>query len=344
MTPAILATAGALLLAALPARAEPVERIVLQSSQARLEVTPALGGRALHFSAPGSPNLIRVGDAVVEQPSPMVSAFADDIGHLGHDVWLGPQSGWWTDQEVNPARRAAAAVWPPDPFLAFAGTTVLEHTPERVVLEGIDSPVTGVRLRKTFALDPQDPATVHVEVHARNVRDRPVSRDLWFNTRASAAMRIYVPVAAARDVRVETTEGMASPQWRLEDGLFSFVDTPLPEAHDVRRGKAFLQPSDGWMAGFAHDQVFVIRFTREPEATIHPEHGQVELYLDHGTDRSQGLLELEVHAPYRTLAPGETMQAREAWTVLRYDGVDRPDAHAAFLCAQLALCATAPID
>lgn len=323
------------------ADAADVERIRLQSRDAVLEVTPALGGRVLAFGLVGHPSLIKIGDPVASQPDPEVSATADDIGYLGHDVWLGPQSGWWSDQQVNAARRDARAVWPPDPYLAFAQTRVVARAPGRLVLEGIDSPVTGVRLLKSFAFDPADPATLEVTALARNIRDRPVSRDLWFNTRTSAATRVYVPVAGAGDVRIQGADGMA-PAWRIDAGVFSFQ--PPQALAAIRRGKALLQPSAGWMAGFAQGQAFIIRFDHQPRSAIHAEQGQVELYLDHGADVAAGLLEMEVHAPYRTLAPGQAMQARERWTVLRYDGADTPQAHVAFLCARLALCAVAVAD
>jgi len=95
------------------------------------------------------------------------------------------------------------------------------------------------------------------------------------------------------------------------------------------------------MAGFAQRQAFVIRFEHQPRAAIHPEHGQVELYLDHARDVQAGLLEMEVHAPFRTLAPGDAMQASERWTVLAYDGPETQAAHLAFLCERLDLCAAA---
>ena len=319
-------------------QAAEVERIRVQSTDVVLEVTPALGGRVLHVGRIGHPNLIRVGEPVASQPMPAVSADADDIGYLGHDVWLGPQSGWWSDQQVNPSRRAAKAVWPPDPYLAFAQTQVVARSPERLVLEGIDSPVTGVRLLKSFAFDPADPSTLVVTATARNIRDRPVARDVWFNTRTSAATRVYVPVADARDVRVEGEDGVV-PAWRIERGVFSFQ--PATPAMTLRRGKVFLQPSAGWMAGFAQGQVLVIRFEHQPRAAIHPEHGQVELYLDHARDVQAGLLEMEVHAPFRTLAGGEAMQARERWTVLSYDGPETQEAQMAFLCERLELCVAA---
>ncbi len=326
-----ITSALALLLAG-PALAESPERLRLQSAEVELEATSALGGRVLHFSAKGLPNLIKVGDAVAAHPSPEVSPEADDIGYLGHDVWLGPQSGWWSDQSVNPARRAENAPWPPDPYLAFAATAVAEHSPQRLVLDGIDSPVTGVRLRKTFALDPRDPASIEVRVSALNVRDRPVSRDLWFNTRASAAMSVFVPVASARDARMEAGSGMDAPVWQVEDGMFSLLPVAVTDERPQRRGKVFLQPSAGWMAGFADGQAFIIRFEQHPRESIHPEHGQVELYLDHGEDIAAGLLELEVHAPFRALAAGEAMEAVEHWTALPYDGPDEPASQLAFLC------------
>jgi hypothetical protein len=334
----LMAATGAQVLVA---DAAEVERIQLRSRDAVLEVTPALGGRVLAFGLAGHPNLIKIGDPVVSQPEPEVSATADDIGYLGHDVWLGPQSGWWSDQHVNPARRAARAVWPPDPYLAFAQTRVVALSPDRLVLEGADSPVTGVRLLKSFAFDPADPSTLDVSALARNTRERPVSRDLWFNTRTSAATRVYVPVADAADVRIEAAKAMA-PAWRIDAGVFSFL--PPPTEGTLRRGKVLLQPSAGWMAGFAHGQAFVIRFDHQPRSAIHPQQGQVELYLDHGEDIAAGLLEMEVHAPYRTLAPGAAMQARERWTVLRYDGADTPQAHLAFLCSRMQLCATSTAE
>jgi hypothetical protein len=329
---ALAATLSCLLAACATATSGGVERIRLQTPGAVLEATPALGGRVLHFGAPGMPNLIKVGAAVETDPAPAVAADADDIAHFGHDVWLGPQSGWWTDQDANTARRDAAAIWPPDPYLSFAPMRILRRDASALVLEGVDSPVTGVRLRKRFAVDPGDDATVHVHVQARNIRHRPVARDLWFNTRVAASMRVYVPVAGEDDVRVDTHAGMAPPDWAIERGLLVLSPAPPPEGIATRRGKVFLQPSAGWIAGFDRGQLFLIRFEHQPRARIHPEQGQVELYVEHGSDLAAGLLELEVHAPYRTLAPGGTMEAGERWSVLRYEGADDPGAHATFLC------------
>ena len=311
-----------------------VDTVRLENQAVTLEVTPALGGRGLSFSLKDYPNLLKVGEPLYAQPPPEASATGDDIGYLGHDVWVGPQKAWWTQQDVNRERREAKANWPPDPFLAFGKTRVIESTPTRLVLEGIESPVSGVRFSKTYALSDERADTVEVSVTARNIRDADVSWDLWFNTRTPGTTRVYVPVADKEDVRVQsftdTDIGPLLP--RIEDGLFSFDRSPLPEGMNARRGKAFVQPAAGWMAGFSENQLFVIRFPHHDISRIHPAQGQVELYLDDQRETQKSLLEMEVHAPYSTLAPGEEMQATEWWTAMPYDGPATHAAHADFLC------------
>lgn len=327
----------------MPMTASAVEAVRLENDLIALEVTPELGGRGLAFSLKGHPNLLKTGEALTTRPKPEVSATADDIGYLGHDVWVGPQSQWWVQQDANPERREAKANWPPDPFLAFADTRIVERTPTRLVLEGADSPVSGVRLRKTFQLSAGRPDTVEVRVTARNIRDTDIAWDLWFNTRTPSFTRAYVPVSGNEDVRVQssTGQGIAPLLPRTEHGLFSLDRPALAEGMSARRGKVLIQPSAGWMAGFASGQLFLIRFPHQPRSRIHPEQGQVELYLDDpadaDADAAAGLLEMEVHAPYRTLKPGEEMEVVEWWTVMPYDGPDTREAQVAFLCGEAAV-------
>lgn len=128
--------------------------------------------------------------------------------------------------------------------------------------------------------------------------------------------------------------GTTAPRFKRARGVFA-LRADAGQDGLIQRGKLLLQPSAGWMAGFAGGQVLLIRFAHQPLAAIHPEQGQVELYLD--TPRrhpEQGLLEMEVHAPYRQLAPGAQMQAQEQWTLLRYTGPDEEQAQRQFLCSQ----------
>lgn len=324
-------------LEATPCVAEAPTRLSLRTDALTLELTPTLGGRGLLFARRGHANVLKIGSAVTEQPTPRVDADADDIAYLGHDVWLGPQSGWWRDQVVNPARRDAGANWPPDPWLSFATTRVLAQSERQLELEGVSSPVTGVRLRKTFTVVADRDDSVDVAVTATNIRTQPLTRDLWFNTRTFADAVVYVPVDRDEDVRVaaDGDPRRAPLQPMIDDGLLRLQREPIPADMDGRRGKIFIQPARGWLAAFVKQQLFLIRFTLQPRSAIHPEQGQVELYHDDRREVAEGLLELEVHAPLRTLAPGESMQAGERWTLLAYSGAATASEQRAFLCGEV---------
>jgi len=276
----------------------------LQNEHLRFEFTPELGGRGLWFSATGQTNLLRVGEAVRESPLPILSPVGENYPYLGHIVWIGPQADWWRQQNLNVERREAGAQWPPDPWTALVPNELVSLGSDSAVLAAPPSPVTGLRLEKRFHLAG---TALELEVEALNTRAEPVSWDIWFNTRVGPDAQVLVPVQGPEtNVRMETFEGTVSADPHgLESGYFSFA------AGDDVKAKAFIQPSAGWLAAFSAGQLFVIEFDLQPRDAIHPDQGQVELYLDSNPD--SGLLELEVHSPYRTLASGDRMQARERW-------------------------------
>nr|WP_314539275.1 DUF4380 domain-containing protein [uncultured Massilia sp.] len=336
LIPALLAAA---LLPAVPAAraAEPTGDLrvhALANGTVRAEVAERIGGRLVAFGLAGRPSFLRF-DAAAGAAEPRVDAYADNIGYLGHEVWVGPQKQWWVHQRVNAQRAAAAANWPPDPWLGLSNTVVVEDSPTALALRGPASPVSGVALEKRYALVAGRPNSLRLDVRAINRRDTRVAWDIWFNTRAHADTAVYVPVASRGDVRVEAAQkDRPVPAFTLERGLFA-LDVPAPEAPDAaHKGKVFLQPSGGWLAGFRAGQVLVIQFPHQPRSAIHPDQGQVELYHDVVPGQAdEGVLEMEVHAPYRRLAPRAAMAAHELWTILPYDGPATRAGHVAFLRA-----------
>ncbi|MGJ4802522.1 DUF4380 domain-containing protein [Luteimonas sp. SDU82] len=314
------------------------ERIRLDDGHLQLEVVPGVGARVVHLSLPGRGNVLRVGAALDTTPAPGPTADGPDLPYFGHELWLGPQSRWWLDQDLNPQRRAAAAPWPPDPWLAHGRNRIVERSALSLVLEGEASPVSGLQATQSFRLSGRAPATVELVAEAINRRDREVRRDLWFNTRLPAGSRVFAPVARPGDARLRADPDavFAGPVGWWEDGLYSLQLDPPPPGKTGRRGKIFIAPSAGWIAGFNAGQLLLIRFERQPDAAIDPEHGQVEIYQQwHADDPQAGILELEVHAPLRRLAPGESMRAGETWTLFPYDGPDTLQAQRAALEAAL---------
>lgn len=313
-----------------------VQRIHLANEAITVELTPDIGGRLLSISLAGQENFLRVGEPVISEPEPYIGPDADNIGYLGHEIWLGPQSQWWQQQLINRARAQEKAVWPPDPYLIFSRSKLLSANAQQVAMRSPASPVSGVVIDKHFSLLEGAPNQLQLTVAATNVRDTQVAWDIWFNTRVPPITQVYVPVMRERDLRVEPApaEGYGPLQFSLSDGLFT-LEQGKSTAGLGQRGKAFIQPSAGWMAAFRNQQVLIIRFPLQPLVAIHPEQGQVELYLEYRAERpEEGLLEMELHAPYRQLKPDEQMQASQTWELLAYTGEHTPAAHRAFLRSQ----------
>lgn len=289
-------------------------------------ISEVAGGRLLSFALAGKPNFLLI-DESAGNPEAPPDAHSGYIRYQGHEVWIGPQREWWVHQDLNPARAAAKATWPPDPWLSLAKYTLVDKQGDQIALDSPASPVSGVQLRKRYALVADRPDSLRLEAEATNRSGKPAGRDIWFNTRVPAHTRAYVPVASKDDMRIEPAGAL---QTTLEDGLLS-LDLPAP-GQDARKGKLFVQPSHGWVAAFRDGQALVIRFAHQPHAAIHPAQGQVELYQDaNPAAPDKGMLEIEVHAPYVELAPGQTMKAAELWTILPYDGPATRAAHLAFL-------------
>ena len=310
-----------------------VTSISLNNGTVALEITPDIGGRVLSVGLVNQPNFLRVGDAVENNPNPLVTPQAENIGYLGHEVWVGPQSQWWIHQLVNPERKAAKSVWPPDPFLVLSKYAVQAKSEQQIVLQSPNSPVSGVAMQKTFALVEGKPNQIRLDVSAQNIRDTNVAWDIWFNSRVPHTTNVYVPVASMNDVRVEnfTDATYGSLAHNFSDGLFA-LENNASQTHKGRKGKIFIQPAKGWMAAFRDQQLLIIQFALQPKSAIHPEQGQIELYQEFlNNQQEDGLLELEVHAPFKTLKPSETMSATETWVLIPYTGENTAAAQKAFL-------------
>lgn len=311
-----------------------VEKITLANGSINAVITPDIGGRVLSFSLKDQPNFLLLSDLTKLNTRPVVNADAKNIMYFGHEVWVGPQSEWWIHQTANTKRADDKATWPPDPYLILARNKVLEQSNERLVMKSPESLVTGVQLIKAFALMPERKNSLKLQVRATNIRKKDIAWDIWFNTRVPSNTLVYVPVANESDIQQKNLEDEinAPLTYTLSDGVFSLDMTQPPVGKTSRRGKLMIQPAQGWIASFSDKQVFIIQFPHQPKSEIHPEQGQIELYNEYSpANLLEGMLELEVHAPYKKLAPKEHMVAEETWTLMEYRGAATRNAHLTFL-------------
>jgi hypothetical protein len=311
-------------------------RYSLNNGVVAVEFSPNLGGRLTSFSLLSKKNILNCGEANFTPSPKALSAETDAIPYLGHEVWVGPQSHWWLQQAVLPLRAEAKAVWPPDPYLTQAAYSVVEKTRKKLVLKGPQSPVSGVAFTKSYAFT-EHKNQLELMVAATNNRSENVAWDIWFNTRVFADTQVYVPVKQTDDIRVsmfvDTEQNTFLP--RVTDNIFTLDLRALAKEKKAGKAKLFMQPSAGWMAGFHDDQVLIFQFDWQPLANIHPEQGQIELYYQFEEHTlTQGVIEMEVHSPYCTIAPGADIKAKELWTILPYTGAATREAQLAFLREQ----------
>ncbi|WP_438862913.1 DUF4380 domain-containing protein [Neptunicella sp.] len=300
--------------------ADSFTQIILDNKQLELHVTPAVGGRVIGFNLKGKENFINVGSPYIQHVQPRVTATANNISYLGHIVWIGPQSQWWRKQQLNLQRYQASAVWPPDPYIIYADNKITRQNSTELDLEGIKSPISGMQINKRFSLDPANPNQVRLIATGENISQQNQAWDLWFNTRVDIGTQVIVP-AAQQDIRLTSFEnehtGPITYEYRNH---YLILDSArFDRQKSANQGKLFIQPQQGWMAGYRHGQLFIVQFPLVAKGNIHPDQAQVELYASYvEEDMQQSLIEMELHSPFMNLAPGDTNQIEANWYLFAY--------------------------
>lgn len=301
--------------------AKSLDILSLKNTTLEVQLTPQAGGRinALHLK--GKANFFKVGATFTHPPQVEISADTEHIDYFGHIVWVGPQSQWWRRQKLNMPRFNASAVWPPDPYLAFADNQVINASATDIELRGVPSPVSGMRIDKHIALSAKVANRVDLHATAINISDSEQAWDLWFNTRVLGDSLIVVPVKNDEDVRFESfadkDTGPISISATADLLLFNGADFNHDKAFN--KGKVYIQPAQGWMAAFRQGQLFIVTFVLQDKSSIHPQQGQIELYASYNyASPAEGLIEMEFHTPFKHLAQGEKMHGAAHWYLFDY--------------------------
>ena len=296
--------------------------LYLQNESLKAGILAEVGGRLVFLDRPGGDNFLKSDTALWDEPveeridPAPESEFKEYNGHI---IWLGPQSEWWTHQDLNTGRKAGKAVWPPDPYLVYSGYKVVEQTPTSVLMEGPPSPVSGVRLTKKYSLSG---SSLEIEVTMTNTLIRPVSWDIWSNARFEGHTDFFVPDCEEGILRISTEDsektGRLDPE--IVDSVFTFVSHPPGPGQTRRYAKAFLHPEEGRIVAVSGDNMVVMSFEYVEPERIHPDQGFVEIYKLITRSGEEDLLELEHHSAFTTLQPGESFSMTEKWSVHDYKG------------------------
>ena len=307
-------------------------RVDLTQGDLMVSVMPSLGGRVVGLRAGGGPNLLAWEEQFENEAVPVPSLETPFAPWNGRVIWVGPQSGWWADQDLSPERKASKPGWPPDPFHETARYGVLERTPTRIVMKGPASPITGLEFTETVEI--VGPGKVRFTTVATNRRANAVAWDLWPNTRVRPEGWPYVRLAPGSAPRVEGPDQPTIRTYphRVVDGFVTLVPAIRPKA-PIRQlnAKVFVTPAAGEIAYFLGRQVLRLQADLVPQEKLHPQQTFIELYRGGSEDTASDILELEMHGPYVHLGPGESMRFEQTAEIRGYEGGADPEKHVAFL-------------
>jgi hypothetical protein len=113
-------------------------------------------------------------------------------------------------------------------------------------------------------------------------------------------------------------------------GWLTFPPGRKPEGGRKRLwSKAYVRPTEGLIAYFLGPRLLLIRAPLVPPKRLHGDQAFIEVYR--GSGKGGDILELEMHGPYETLAPGASMSFEQTFELMDYHGPETPEGHLARL-------------
>jgi hypothetical protein len=306
-----------------------MELVELTNGTVVVGVVPPLGGRVVLLKTAGGENLFDSDPRRWKPPYPRPMLATPYERWNGRIVWVGPQTGFWSQQDLRPDLKRARAGWPPDPFNETGRFEVVERKAALLRLKGAISPVTGLAFEHEYEITGE--RTVRMKTTATNGRETPVSWDLWPNTRVRPEGFPYVLLDPTEMLRMDgppLADGDASAYpGETRQGWLTLPPGSKPGSGRKKLwAKAYVRPARGLIACFLGRQLLVIRAPIVPKAKLHGEQAFIEIFRGAGKS-ADTILELEMHGPYETLAPGASMSFEQTFEILDCDGPPTPDGH-----------------
>ena len=225
-----------------------MDLIELTNGTVVVGVVPPLGGRVVLLKTAGGENLLDSDPRLWKPPFPPPALDTPFKPWNGRVVWVGPQTGFWSQQDLKADRKKQRAGWPPDPFNETGRFDVVERTATLLRLEGATSPVTGLAFEHEYEITGE--RTVRMKTTATNGRTTPVSWDLWPNTRVRTEGFPYVltdPLQMLRmdGPRPDDAEVGAYPS-EVRGGWLTLPPGRKPESGRKKLwAKAYVRPAIG---------------------------------------------------------------------------------------------------
>lgn len=310
---------------------ESTKIIYIQNGGVKAGILPEIGGTLAFLSKNNSNNILKSDSSLWNNNTkPVVSAFADFMPYNGHTIWVGPQCDWWVQQNLNEDRKAEKAMWPPDPFISYGMYEVVEISDTSLKILSPKSPVSNIQIEKSFVINPD--GTLYHTVAFTNISNKEIAWDIWFNTRIEGFDNAYVQ-ATDDNIKVVPVlnENSTEMPFEIKNGFFKYNSVLPPKEFKERSSKAYIYPQTPSIYAFVDSFLLQINFEKHNKSNIHNEQALVEIYNHTEHNEKNHLTELEYHAPYKKLKPGESMDSWQVWEIKDYSGQNTPDEQITFL-------------
>ncbi|MEN8192225.1 MAG: DUF4380 domain-containing protein [Bacteroidota bacterium] len=297
--------------------------ILIKNEIAEIGILKNAGGRIVLYRRIGGENILKTDENLWDYKfeKPLEECVDMNIVPFnGHITWIGPQSSWWVNQNINKELRDNKSNWPPDPFLIYSKCEVIDQTATSITLVNPVSPFSGIKLTKKITL--KDNGDVEIFSEIKNTRDTTIAADIWFNTRLDGKSKFFIPVKDNNNIRIDRSNNSSKViMERIINGYYTFEYKNIEKIVEKVSAKAFIYPNRNKIFSFSNSELLTITFEHYLKDLVHPEQAVVEVYNRYKPNGSS-LLELEYHSPYTKLEPNETLNSTEYWSLTLYNGED----------------------
>ena len=280
------------------------------------------GGNLVDLRLTGQPNMMDTYSSTWQTTNPAMPSTSskDRIEYRGHTTWLSPQNNWWQYQSINPKLNASKSTWPPDPYLTQLAYKVVEHFPNRLVIQSPPSKITGMQFTKIFQIENEQ--SLKLTTQAKNISDQKMNWGLWSNTRVKASGNAYIPISDQSTYVVEHVNPwkVSDTKYRFEiekfNGWLSLGNlTSVP--YDYKRDTKLRVNPTGRMIIYRLDDQVLVKQTEPIDTNKLPaEHRSVECYRSESQALpTEDLLEIQFLYPLQSIEPGQSIKASENWSL-----------------------------
>ncbi|HPQ70766.1 MAG TPA: hypothetical protein PKW95_16700 [bacterium] len=270
---------------------------------------PAIGGRIISLQYRGEELLFvqaeRTGETFDFSAVDDLRAAKRAIGFGlwgGDKTWVAPQRAWVDG--IPPLELDAA------PYQ-------VEEDGDAIVMTSPLCRETGLRVVRRVEVSAAGVLTLDETI--RNDSDRPVRRGLWNVTQVLRPFDVYLPATALRPYPEEGDSVCLIDRFVERAGEWCKIVCRAP-AHFKYGGFA----QRGCVIALREEKETTLAFARtfaHPPVADYAHEAEVEVY----NSPNHNYLEIELHAPWRELAPGESVGQRQRWHVFRVPGRVGPD-------------------